>query len=228
MKITVLGDIHGGDIWKPIVQKEEDSDLIIFLGDYVASSPYEEVTGKDQVSNLMDILEYKDENPDKVILLRGNHDLQHLGYYWAECSRLNSYVLVVMSDSKVKDTFLHVTKWIHIHDNIIFSHAGVSQVWLDEVLKDKLENVNNHEPSEEFGFWPDDPFDLIGVSKTQPCTWIRPSKLIDCMPEGYIQVVGHTTQYGGLTHVNDLWLCDSLGERQYLVIEDNEFKIRKI
>jgi predicted phosphodiesterase len=37
MKIVVLGDIHGRDIWKEIVAEDYDADCFVFLGDYVSS-----------------------------------------------------------------------------------------------------------------------------------------------------------------------------------------------
>lgn len=36
-KIIVFGDIHGRPIWKKVLEKEYDADLIIFLGDYCTS-----------------------------------------------------------------------------------------------------------------------------------------------------------------------------------------------
>lgn len=72
MKTVVLGDIHGRTIWKDIISKENPN-RVIFLGDYV--STHEGITSKIQISNLLEILEYKENNPDKVILLRGNHKI---------------------------------------------------------------------------------------------------------------------------------------------------------
>ena len=80
MKILVLGDIHGRTIWKDIIKKE-NPDKVIFLGDYVAT--HDNISSKEQIANLEEILAYKEANSSKVILLRGNHDIQHLGYYWA-------------------------------------------------------------------------------------------------------------------------------------------------
>lgn len=71
-KIIVFGDIHGRYLWDDIV-KEENPDLTIFLGDYV--STHEGITSDIQIYNLCDILNYKESNPDKVILLRGNHEI---------------------------------------------------------------------------------------------------------------------------------------------------------
>lgn len=126
-KILVLGDTHGRPFWKEIIEKE-NPDKIIFLGDYV--STHEGISAEQQLSNLEEILTYKENNPDKVILLRGNHDTQHLGYYWAECSGWDGQVWGVMSQSEFKERFLKLTQWVYIDEELetIFSHAGVSDV----------------------------------------------------------------------------------------------------
>lgn len=141
---------------------------MIFLGDYV--STHDMIPADQQVSNLKDILNYKDENPDKVVLLRGNHDTQHLGYYWAECSGWDPKVWQYMSESSFKERFLKLTQWIYVNDDlkVIFSHAGVSQVWMDNSGVDDVYKINDLEPSELFGFIPDNYFDRCGTSKTQP------------------------------------------------------------
>ena len=36
-KVIVLGDTHGRDIWKKIVEANPDADLFIFIGDYFDS-----------------------------------------------------------------------------------------------------------------------------------------------------------------------------------------------
>lgn len=70
MKILVLGDIHGRLIWYDII-KHESPDITIFLGDYITS--HEGISSEQQLANLEDILNYKEEHSDSVILLRGNH-----------------------------------------------------------------------------------------------------------------------------------------------------------
>lgn len=72
MKILVLGDIHGRLIWYDII-KHESPDITIFLGDYITS--HEGIYSEQQLANLEDILNYKENNPDKIILLRGNHEI---------------------------------------------------------------------------------------------------------------------------------------------------------
>ena len=228
-KILVLGDTHGRPFWKEIIEKE-NPDKIIFLGDYV--STHEGISAEQQLSNLEEILTYKENNPGKVILLRGNHDTQHLGYYWAECSGWDGQVWGVMSQSEFKERFLKLTQWVYIDEELktIFSHAGVSDVWMKNSEIDSVHDINSLEPSELFGFTPNYYGDCYGDSETQPPVWIRPQALCKCNVKGWDQVVGHTPVR---TIINvgksakgkqNIWLCDALGVKQYLVIDNNEFQ----
>lgn len=209
-KYLILGDLHCRTIWKDIVAKEGEScDKIIFLGDYI---PPREVTLDDPTDAcgfLYEVLDFKDKNPDKVILLRGNHDLQALGYYWAECwPKVHDKVAQYCRTEDVKNWFLKNTQWVyHISEtNIVCSHAGISSKWQGYILANTLANnspniksnsktwekLNQFEPSELFGFTDDNPFDTNGESKTQPCTWIRPQTLLDFGVNNIVHVVGHT------------------------------------
>lgn len=245
MKTLVLGDIHGRLIWHDIIQKEQP-DRVIFLGDYVAT--HESISPEQQISNLEDILNYKEDNPDTTVLLRGNHCMQHLGYSWAECSGLEIQVYAKMSQSEFKERFLNLTQWLYIDKELktIFSHAGVSTTWLldvenyivthsgaqydngtidQEVL---LDTINTIEPCPLFGFSPNSPYDTCGTSNTQPLTWIRPKALYTYNVEGYDQVVGHTPlrnicKLESPVNKQIIWLCDSLGDHNYLIIENGKF-----
>lgn len=221
MKILVLGDIHGRSVWYDIILKEINADKIIFLGDYVSSHDLN-ITPEVQISELTKILTYKDINKDKVILLRGNHDIQHLGYSWAECSGFVYDVFSYMSGNEVKERFLNLTQWIYVYDNIIFSHAGISKIWLENIGLE-INSINDLVPSEIFGFQSTKMDDYYGTSPTQPCTWIRPSTLEDNLIDEYIQVVGHTHTIECREYCSGLWLCDSLENNSYLVIEDGKF-----
>ena len=76
-KILVFGDIHGRTFWKkPAMELVDKVDKIIFLGDYLDSYP-DEWSEKhdrwDDLTNFMDIVEFKSEHNDKAVLLLGNH-----------------------------------------------------------------------------------------------------------------------------------------------------------
>lgn len=226
-KILVIGDIHGRTIWKDILIKE-NPDKVIFLGDYATS--HEGISPEQQLSNLIDILSYKEDNPDEVILLRGNHCLCELGYSWAECNPTEPKVQEVLSKSPLKERFLSLTQWIYIDENIktVFSHAGISKVWMKENKINSIYDINYLEPSEIFEFTPDNYYDGSGYSITQPLTWIRPPSLLECNIDGWTQVVGHTPvskiHYEKSPNGEEVWFCDNLGNKEYLVIDNNIFQ----
>ena len=157
---------------------------------------------------------------------------QHLGYYWAECSGWDGQAWGVMSQSEFKERFLKLTQWVYIDEELetIFSHAGVSDVWMKNSEIDSVHDINSLEPSELFGFTPNYYGDCYGDSETQPPVWIRPQALCKCNVKGWDQVVGHTPVR---TIINvgksakgkqNIWLCDALGVKQYLVIDNNKFQ----
>ncbi len=236
MRTIVLGDIHGRTVWKDILDKEKP-DRVVFLGDYVSS--HEGIRDRQQINNLLEILEQKEENPERFILLRGNHDMQHLGYYWAECSGVVYEVKKLMSNTEFRERFLADTQWIYELEaekqKIVCSHAGISQKWMDDCKISTVGEINGMKPSERFAFTPDTPWDYNGDSVTQPCTWIRPPALKASAIAGYTQIVGHTplkldmpialkTDKSGDT----FWLCDTLHVPSYLVIEDDKIKPYKL
>lgn len=75
-KSLIIGDLHCRPIWKDIVAKEGNTcDKIIFLGDYTCPKEVKFNDPTDACGFLYEVLEYKDKNPDKVVLLRGNHKI---------------------------------------------------------------------------------------------------------------------------------------------------------
>ena len=81
-------------------------------------------------------------------------------------------------------------------------------------------------------------FDTNGISKCQPCTWIRPYTLLEYGVKDVIHVVGHTpTKHicnikeeciENVQNYCDVWCCDNLANGEYLIIEDEEFKPCKL
>lgn len=232
MKIIIIGDIHGRKQWKNIVNSEK-FDKVVFLGDYFSS--HEGLSGEQQIDNYLDILQCKKDNPKKVILLRGNHDMQHLGYYWAECCNFFNVVQQFFNFEANKTEFLENTQWLFKYKNILMSHAGVSKVWMNNSGLKSVSEINNLPPSEIFGFIPSlkNPYDYYGNSDTQPLTWIRPDALVTCAVKKYTQIVGHT-RVKNIFNVRkyneenpDIWLCDCM-PKEYLVYDNGKFVIKNI
>ena len=74
--LLLLPDIHGRPFWKKAVEENLDKvDKVIFLGDYLDSYPYENITRKDAIRNFQEILDFKRGSPEKIILLLGNHKI---------------------------------------------------------------------------------------------------------------------------------------------------------
>lgn len=236
MRIICFGDIHGRNVWKEVVDKEIDNtDLFIFLGDYFASR--EGIPEEEQFDNFRDIVSYKKIYPEKIILLRGNHDMEACGYHWAECRP--KYFGFEVYDNK--EWFLRNTQWLVQIDNMVFSHAGITQRWYEDMKKKYpeiacFEDINKIEPSEMFGFRSDKMSDYTGIRPTQPLTWVRPGCLCEYGFPDITYIVGHTTQPSISNYKKDLiekhdlgeyakcdvWVCDTL-PREYLLIEDGEF-----
>lgn len=240
MKTVHLGDIHGRLWWKDIIAAEPDADLYIFHGDYVSTHGL--ISSEQQIENMKDILDFKESNPDKVILLRGNHDCQHLfNEDIFQCCAFDRKVARFMHE--IKPRFMKDTQWVYRIGNILCSHAGVSTVWMQESGISDVDEINNITNHLLFGFTPDGVgSDFYGISPTQPPTWIRPQALIDVMPDGYIQIVGHTTLEKIMPNLFDEALrfdeehcqryagkhlaCIDNKLESYLVVEDNNFIVK--
>ena len=130
MRILVIADLHGLNVWKNMVNKE-NFDRVIFLWDYVDSFT---VSDNDVIKNLTEIIEYKKNNREKVILLLWNHDIQYIwGWNWCSWYR-SSYAWVIGILFKEN---IGLFKVIHKEWGFLFSHAWITKKWL-EMVENKL------------------------------------------------------------------------------------------
>lgn len=154
MRVLVIPDIHGETFWKEPVQKYIDQvDKIVFLGDYL--DPYrqfEDEYSPDTVfNNMMDIVNLKLINKDKVVLLKGNHDFHYTSKRAMElacasrCDKRNWHKfnnLFNDYDDLFKLAHLESIKGI----TYLFSHAGITTYWINKVNA-KLWKMNDREVS---------------------------------------------------------------------------------
>jgi len=198
MKTLILGDIHGRNIWKDIIESEEGLDHIIFMGDYFDSF---DIPGIDQLHNFKEILRFKEETDIKVTMLIGNHDHHYLipneQYSGFQPSMEWNFVDVLKKN-------LHHLQIAYQHGNFIFTHAGISPIWLDKHISgwskstavDLINELYEFQP-EKFNFSTLE-YDAYGNSRFQGPLWIRERALMksnkgdDGFKKNYIQIVGHT------------------------------------
>ena len=132
--ILIEPDIHGRLFWKNSINEFADKvDKIIFLGDYLDSYPNEGITRKEAITNFEEIIEYKLNNMDKVILLFGNHDSHYYSRDFAKSSRYDSSNAWHIAEMFKK----HRTLFKIAHEEIVnekkylFSHAGLMNSWVE-------------------------------------------------------------------------------------------------
>lgn len=244
MKYIFIGDVHGRTQWKKIIEKEKDADKFIFLGDYF--DPYDwTLTLGDLVNNFNDIVKFKLDNPDKVILLIGNHDLAAFDTNANKCRYIDGTYeqVATIFFYGIKENIFQLCYFIN--DDVVCSHAGFSKTWLDDsglsfdefsLNKDFKEQVENKTVISTYDFiynkgdfWVDGSGDNIWQSPL----WIRPNSLIRNKPDNIIQCVGHTRIHKNTNQIYKLdrvkvLLCDCLEHGEYYSYENGEFKFNKL
>ena len=73
--IAIIPDVHGRQFWKDIIPRKDEFEKIIFLGDYLDPYWFEGISNLNALDNFKEILEFKKENLEKVILLIANHKM---------------------------------------------------------------------------------------------------------------------------------------------------------
>jgi hypothetical protein len=251
MKTILLGDTHGRDTWKQIIEKEHDADRLVFIGDYFDSF---DIPGVVQLQNFLDIVEFKKNSEKEVVLLFGNHDYHYMpGFTGIGYSGYQSGLAYQFREAIGQNLeHFHMT---YLFDNVLCSHAGISPEWLErsfgkpndgsehnwnvdtlDGIKNVVELINEYFKYKplifEFNGW--DPY---GDNTYQTPIWIRPRSLMASnkdsgLKKNIIQVVGHT----GVTNIFEsvkasekamggkYYLIDAIESKGYLIYEDNSFK----
>lgn len=251
-RILVVPDVHGEAFWREPVQKYIDQvDRIIFLGDYL--DPYrdkfEEYDAEAVFNNMMEIVNLKLENKEKVILLKGNHDYQYSSKRAMElacasrCDKRNWHRY-----NKVFSDYEDLFKLAHIEIvkgiTYLFSHAGLTAYWINKVnakvwrLNDRDISIAEQETIDkinqlEYDYEGQNMLAIIGKyrsilgEKTGSILWadIEEHAFIDT-PDVYglkqvFQVFGHTRLDGWK---DDLMIFDHLAlidSQQCFIIDEN-------
>ena len=198
MNTLSIGDTHGNFVLDDVKRVMDKHDKIIFVGDYVDSFTLDNPTIN---KNLCDLIEFKKENEDKVVLLLGNHDLQYM--YNNDIHRCSGYRPEIRFDlfdifNNNKDVF-QIAFQI---DNYLWTHAGINTGWYkyrfnkfikknnlkDMLIVDQLNFAfeSYEETLFDVGHWRGGYLDVGGPF------WADKRELINNPLKGYHQIVGHT------------------------------------
>lgn len=243
MKTVVIGDIHGKSCWRDIIKQQQDADKVVFIGDYFDC--FENVSTLSQISNFKSIVELKKADPNKYVILIGNHDWHYMANF---CGRTAYSGYQSFSWPDIRDAIESVKQYLqicYVQDEFVFSHAGISKswAWKNSIKLDSLEKSVNElfetDPS-AFNFASHVQWDSYGNHKDHGPLWIRPKALSDDLLKGYIQCVGHTQTANYQPFIvdeyqkNGVVLCDTLdaqidpinGMRNtyYITIENGQVK----
>ena len=192
-KVLIVPDVHGRKFWHKAVEMIDEVDQVVFLGDYLDPYPREGITFEDALMEFERILAFKEDYPDKVVLLVGNHDMHYIKTEFMNCSRLN-----VWRRQEIHDLFIsNIDKFQLVHeiDNYLFSHAGVYLEWTKRYAI-TLEELFNF-PKFLGGRWntlEDVSYERGGWCKVGSCVWadIRESVTNELPAMFKKQIVGHT------------------------------------
>ena len=188
MKILINPDIHGRVFWKYSIEHKDEFDKIIFLGDYLdAYSPDLLVNEKD---NFKEIIQFKKDNLDKVILLLGNHDCHYINSKILHSSRYNPFKASIYH--KLFNDNLDLFQLVYIYNKYLFSHAGVYEEWL-KMCDLNLDNLINYDLDKLASHLNVLDYYRGGYGNVGSCIWadIRDSET-EKLLKGYYHIFGHT------------------------------------
>lgn len=195
--ILVVPDVHGRRFWEPALDYPGE---IIFLGDYTDPYPSEGISFEQAYEVFVRIVDFKAQNPERVTLLVGNHELHYYDHEYA-CTRFNPrhYMAMheILTNEATRDLF-QVCKQV---GKYLFSHAGVLKEWYDShreefmplgaTLEERLNNFFRVNPSAFYEI------SILrnGEARCGSPLWVDIQEHFDA-PEPFdsdiIQIIGHT------------------------------------
>ncbi|MCL2806249.1 MAG: hypothetical protein FWD26_09950 [Treponema sp.] len=184
MKVAVICDIHQSVFWRKIINQKDDFDKIIFLGDefdhWTNVWPF-------QMDNALEIISFKNSNPQKVDLCWSNHATSY--YLDEKCSGYQHEHAIDIKEFYMNNKSLYNA--VYVYDNWIFSHGGVSAKWMQCCGLTDVNEINTlFKKRPNFFRWVGP--DGYGNNSNEGPLWIRPEALINNRVIGYNQVTGHT------------------------------------
>ena len=251
MRYLICGDLHTHfDILKQVEELSKDYDKVIFLGDYVDDW---NAIPEASYNTVKELIDFKLTNPDKVVLLLGNHSFSEwFGRpFLASGNNPITHKLVepLYSDNEELFNIAYVPEGIEV----LVTHAGLTYRWWEKYFSelpyegelkaknyaDALNWAFHHRgddvtAEEAFYGFADVGYMRGGHSEPSPI-WADSNELILDGIGGLPQVVGHTPFSTVTFYENpntELYFCDThstyrdgtnIGDNSLLVLEGFRF-----
>ena len=221
MKICVIPDIHGKQVWKKII-KNVVADKYIFLGDYFDS--FRESERQYQIANFYEIVDWCKEHD--VDLLIGNHEYHYLKGVSDRYSGYNHFMAIDIKDALEDVIGQELLKPCVRYNDFVFVHAGITKTWCENNQIDMsnfVDDINRRFQEERhiFRFSAGDEDNAYGDEICQSPLWVRPDSLEQDMIEGVTFVVGHT-HFEGVNIKDNVIYTDVLDSVNQVLTIDTE------
>jgi len=215
-RLIIIPDVHGRDFWRETVEINAGEEYI-FLGDYLDPYDDEGITDAEAFGGLQDIIRFKQEHPDKVTLLWGNHDLHYLypelmgSRYDFENAERNAHLFW---DNQTLFQMAYET--VAGGKRFFFTHAGIGMQWILKSFSVLLEQAITAELLNDLTGYP--PFmsaleDILSVyrggnKRYGSMIWADVHEHVEQKNRipGVVQVFGHTQMDGPLSFSGQ-WYC---------------------
>lgn len=221
--IGVISDIHGRSNWiDPVTSVIDHMDTLLIMGDYFDSF---DITSDTQIETFRKIMNLKNSYPDKIVCLLGNHDYHYTDMTDNQYSGYQPNMRYIIKNLLVPNIENGNIVLAHRINNVLFTHAGVTNTWLTNAvpfeLKDEdmvdvdvlLNDIFKHRPQV---------LDIVistnGRTRSNSPIWVRPKALLSDQIPNYFQVVGHTytmypqwsiTQFGSMARPGVIFTDDN-------------------
>jgi hypothetical protein len=203
----------------------------VFLGDYL--DPHDDTADDLLIDNLKDIIQFKREHSDDVVLLLGNHDIH---YFVREANRCTRYDMFIAG--KIRQLFVEnrpLFQYACQDEKIIYTHAGISHKWFVDDFKGDL----NRNIAEQLNNPTDDQLTALyrcgagrgGERGTIGGIFWADYTELEPPLQGYTQIVGHNkVEEIQEIPVDDasVWFCDCLWKGEYLTIDGGQLVPRLV
>lgn len=216
-KILIVPDVHGRTFWQEVKELINDVDMVIFLGDYLDPYPHENITREQAIKQFKEIIQFKKNNFDKVTLLLGNHDCAYC-YDFGSASRYD-----YENELEIKQLFkdnMSLFKLYYFTDAYLFSHAGITNDWLQNSIKTNVDGFLDKSESELISHLWEVSFMRGGWTNTGSLIWsdVREGD----REETFYQIFGHT-QLRSSPFITDKYAC--LDVRKCFLLDTETKKI---